>query len=136
MFCALEGSGVVIRMFIVILKEVPERDKERLRLCLLERVFVSSYKAIMRRIKNVCLQKEYTRSPFVNTTVRRLCAVVFLPTEVAEAVDLIEQEMSNVEFICSGKKTEVDDLDTLFVRNGTSNNGSIRLEGTFSTTSF
>ena len=50
----------------------------------------------MKRVKKVGLQKEYTRSPFANTTVRRLFALSFIqPTEVAGAVNLIEQEMPN-----------------------------------------
>ena len=50
----------------------------------------------MRRVKNVGLQKEYTRSLFVTTTVGRLFVLSFIRLlEVAWAVDLIEQEISN-----------------------------------------
>ena len=50
----------------------------------------------MKRVKNVGLQKEYTRSPFVTTTVGRLFVMWFIqPSEVAWAVNLIEQEISN-----------------------------------------
>ena len=96
-FCALKDSGVVIRMFM--------SDFERVSRNAIKNVFGSVClkgcwfhytQAIMRRVKKVGLQKEYTRLPFVNTTVRRLFALSFIqPTEVARGVYLIEQEISN-----------------------------------------
>ena len=51
--------------------------------------------SIMRRVKKVGLQKEYTTSSFVNTVVRRLFVLSFIPPiEVPQAVNLIEREIT------------------------------------------
>ena len=113
-FRVLKDNGVIIHTFMC--------DFERASRNAIKNIFNDVYvkgcwfhytQAIMRRVENVGLQREYTRSPFVNMTVRRLFALSFIrPVEVSQAVDSIEREISNSE--SGGVRMKLDTLMCYF----------------------
>ena len=117
-FTTLKNNGVVIRTFMSDF-EMGSRNaiKNVYSGVCLKGCWFHYTQAIMRRVKKVGLQREYTRSPFVNMTVRRLFSLSFIqPTEVGMAVVLIEQEISNFE--CESVKMKLNALMCYFKKTG------------------